>query len=54
MIIEVFIRYFKVLSTISVMGHAQTSTTLNIYTHAFQEGDWKAAAALENILQKHA
>lgn len=36
------------------LGHAQTSTTLNIYTHALQEGDWKAAEILENILQKHA
>lgn len=43
------------IKTVSTrMGHAQTSTTLNIYTHAFQEGDRKAAAALENILQKHA
>lgn len=36
------------------LGHAQTSTTLNIYTHALQEGDWKAAEILEDILQKHA
>ena len=43
------------IKTVSTrMGHAQTSTTLNIYTHAFQEGDRKAAAVLENVLQKHA
>ena len=43
------------IKTVSTrLGHAQTSTTLNIYTHAFQEGDRKATAALENILQKHA
>ena len=32
------------------LGHAQTSTTLNIYTHALREGDRRAASALENIL----
>lgn len=32
------------------LGHAQTSTTLNIYTHALREGDRRAASALESIL----
>lgn len=31
-------------------GHAQTSTTLNIYTHAVRETDVKAAAAIEAAL----
>lgn len=33
------------------MGHAQTSTTLNIYSHAFQDANEKATAALENVLK---
>ena len=36
------------------LGHAQTSTTLNIYAHALQESDKKAASVLENLLEKHA
>ena len=36
------------------LGHAQPSTTMNIYTHALKETDRKAADALENILTKHA
>lgn len=38
----------------SRLGHAQASTTMNIYAHALQETDRKAAAALENMLVKHA
>lgn len=33
------------------MGHAQTSTTMNIYAHALQESDRKAADALESMLE---
>lgn len=36
------------------LGHAQPSTTMNIYTHALKETDRKAADALENILSKNA
>jgi integrase len=32
------------------LGHAQTSTTMNIYAHALQESDLKAADALEAML----
>ena len=32
------------------LGHAQTSTTMNIYAHALQESDRKAADALEVML----
>lgn len=38
----------------SRLGHAQTSTTMNIYAHALQESDRKAADALENLLAKEA
>lgn len=38
----------------SRLGHAEASTTMNIYAHALQESDQKAAAALENILVKQA
>lgn len=38
----------------SRLGHAQASTTMNIYAHALQESDKKAASALENMLVKHA
>ena len=37
----------------SRLGHAQTSTTMNIYAHALQEGDQRAADTLETILKKH-
>ena len=36
------------------LGHAQASTTMNIYAHALQETDRKAVNALENLLVKHA
>lgn len=36
------------------LGHAQASTTMNIYAHALQETDRKAATALEDMLVKHA
>ena len=38
----------------SRLGHAQASTTMNIYAHALQETDRKAADALEDMLAKHA
>lgn len=38
----------------SRLGHAQASTTMNIYAHALQETDRKASNALENMLVKHA
>lgn len=38
----------------SRLGHAQASTTMNIYAHALQETDRKAADALEGMLVKHA
>ena len=38
----------------SRLGHAQASTTMNIYAHALKETDRKAVNALENILIKHA
>ncbi len=38
----------------SRLGHAQASTTMNIYAHALQETDRKAATALEDMLVKHA
>ena len=38
----------------SRLGHAQASTTMNIYAHALQETDRKAANALEDMLIKHA
>lgn len=41
------------LKTVSKrLGHAQTSTTMNIYAHALQESDRKAADALENMLKE--
>ena len=33
------------------LGHAQTSTTLNIYAHQLQEADRKAADVLEDLLK---
>lgn len=38
----------------SRLGHAQASTTMNIYAHALQETDRKAVNALENLLLKQA
>ena len=34
------------------LGHAQTSTTMNIYAHAIEENDQKAADALDTVLKK--
>lgn len=36
------------------LGHAQTSTTMNIYAHALQESDRRASDVLENLLAKEA
>lgn len=36
------------------LRHAQTSTTMNIYAHALEESDKKAASALETMLAKRA
>lgn len=36
------------------LGHAQTSTTMNIYVHALKEADQTAADAIENVLRKQA
>lgn len=36
------------------LGHSSTSTTLNIYSHALEELDRKAADTLENVLTKKA
>ena len=33
------------------LGHAQTSTTLNIYAHALRSADQEASDALENMLK---
>ena len=32
------------------LGHNNTSTTLNIYAHAYEELDKKAASTLDNLL----
>lgn len=36
----------------SRLGHAQPSTTMNIYAHALQESDRKAADALKALLRQ--
>ena len=36
------------------LGHANTSTTMNIYAHALKELDEKAADTLEDIFKKKA
>ena len=36
------------------LGHAEASTTMNIYAHALKESDRKASDALENILSRRA
>lgn len=36
------------------LGHAQTSTTLNIYAHALQEADYRSADTLQSMLKKQA
>ena len=35
------------------LGHAQTSTTMNIYAHALQESDRNAADALTTMLKQN-
>jgi len=34
------------------LGHAEISTTLNIYTHSLRKTDKEASNKLENILNK--
>lgn len=34
------------------LGHAQTSTTLNIYAHAFMDANSRATKAITNTLKK--
>ncbi|MDQ4680258.1 tyrosine-type recombinase/integrase, partial [Stenotrophomonas maltophilia group sp. RNC7] len=34
------------------LGHAQTSTTLNFYSHALRASDIKAASTLEDLLNR--
>lgn len=36
------------------LGHAETSTALNIYTHFLESTDKKSAAIPENVLAKQA
>ncbi len=36
------------------MGHEQTSTTLNIYSHAFANSNERATKALTNVLTQAA
>lgn len=36
------------------LGHAQTSTTMNIYVHALKEADRTASDAIEGVLKKQA
>lgn len=38
----------------SRLGHAQTSTTMDIYSHALKKMDEKAAAVLDDLLVKKA
>ena len=38
----------------SRLGHAQISTTMDIYSHALKKMDEKAAAVLDNLLVKNA
>ena len=35
-----------------LLGHSDVNTTMNIYAHALQESDRKAADALETLLKK--
>jgi integrase len=43
------------VNTVSArLGHAQTSTTLNIYSHALKKMDEKASDTLENLFKKKA
>lgn len=42
------------ISTVSSrLGHAQTSTTMNIYVHALKESDRKASNTLEKLIDEH-
>jgi integrase len=36
------------------LGHAQTSTTMNIYAHSLKKMDEKAADTLDNLLRRKA
>lgn len=49
--------YFNHIDTISIskrLGHAQPSTTSNIYAHVMEEADQRNADALADIFLKKA
>ena len=43
-------RKMDVMTVSKRLGHNNTSTTLNIYAHAYEELDKKAATTLDNLL----
>lgn len=40
----------NILAISSILGHAQTSTTMNIYAHSFERKNWEACEKLESFL----
>ena len=47
----IYSRELSVEEVAAQMGHEQTSTTLDIYTHAFKKANERATKALENVLK---
>lgn len=38
----------------AILGHRETSTTMNIYSHSLQTAEQEAAANMERLLSKQA
>lgn len=43
----------NILAISSILGHAQTSTTMNIYAHSFEKKNWEACLKMEEFLEEN-
>lgn len=55
-ILPLFVKdeFIALLHTSKILGHVQTSTTMNIYTHSFEEQKIEASVKLGKFLRKNA
>lgn len=43
----------NIIAISSILGHAQTSTTMNIYAHSFEKKNWEACTKMEEFLEEN-
>ena len=44
----------NIIDIANILGHSQTSTTMNIYAHSFEEQKHVASDKIEEFLRKNA